>query len=77
MIVKIVRKFAEGADGPFKPISEVPDRVLLETDDGEGNPSGFPAIKISGKVFYFGKPHDKVKNYRVLALYTDVVCIQE
>lgn len=86
MIVKISRKLATTPDGPWLPIDQVPQKVLLETDQEnerytKDNPDkekqGVPAIKIGTVVFYFGQPHDKVTKYRVLALQTVVSCIQE
>lgn len=83
MIVKIVRKFAEGPDGVWQSPDSVPQKVLLETDQGvdekdsNGDTVYYPAIKVGCKFFYFGKAHDKVTKYRILAIGTSVVCIQE
>ncbi len=80
MIVSINRKFSEGTDGPWLPISEVPQKVLLEMGTGEPGSeiaTGKPAIKIGSSVFHFGQSTDGVTKYRVLALDTIVVVIQE
>ena len=77
MIVKIVDKYKEGNHGDWMDISVIPKKVLLEMDNGKGEPSGKPAIKIGSTVFRFGQPYENVTKYRVLALGTIVVCTQE
>jgi hypothetical protein len=80
MIVKINTKYAEGEHGPWLSISNVPQKVLLEAGTGEPGSeiaTGKPAIKIGNSVFHFGQPTENITKYRVLALQTVVVCIQE
>jgi hypothetical protein len=77
MIVKIVDKYKEGEHGVWLDPEKVPAKVLLEIDDGNGQPSGKPAIKINSIFFYFGQPTEGVHKYRVLALQSIVVCIQQ
>ena len=77
MIIKIVDKHKKGEHGEWKPLDQCPQKVLLEADNGNGEPSGKPAIKVNNIVFHFGQKPENVKNYRVLAVGTVVVCIQE
>jgi len=77
MKVTIDRSLAEGQDGPWIPESEVPNKVLLEMDNGQGEPSGKPCVKIGSIMFWYGQPHENVTKFRVLALQTVVVAEQE
>ena len=80
MKVFINTKYSEGEHGPWLPISDVPQKVLLEAGTGEPGSetaTGKPAIKIGGSVFHFGQPTEGITKYRVLALQTIVVVIQE
>lgn len=77
MKVSINRKFAVDGDGGWMALTEVPSKVLLEVSDEKGEPSGKPAIKINQNVFHFGQPLKENVMYRVLAIGTLVVVIQE
>ena len=80
MKVFISEKFKKGEHGPWLDIKDVHQKVLLEAATGETGAevaTGRPAIKIGSTVFHFGLPTEGNTKYRVLALDTVVVCIQE
>lgn len=80
MKVYINTKFSQGEHGPWLSLSDAPQKVLLETateESGLPTATGKPAVKIGTLVFHFGQSIEGVTKYRVLALDSIVVCIQE
>jgi hypothetical protein len=77
MKVLICDKFKVGEHGEWKTLKETPNQVLLEHSNDLGEPTGFPAIKINNELFHFGNTPSENAKFRVLALETIVVLIQE
>lgn len=77
MIATINDKFKEGEHGEWKSFKDITQNVLLEQSDDSGQPTEHPAIKSEGYLFHFGHAPSPNARYRILALETIVVLIQD
>lgn len=77
MTATINEKFKEGDHSQWFNVVDVPQNVLLEQSNDSGEATGFPAIKREDYIFHFGNVPSPNALYRMLAMGTIVVLIQD